>query len=66
MNHAKRRNRFWKIANETVFKYKKQNKYYQCKIRRQKQKIQSLNGLLDELINRQKISSTQLLVLKVD
>lgn len=58
--------RFWKVAHQTVSNYKKLNKYYQCVNRRQKIKINSLNFLLDNLMKREKISSQQQLVLKVN
>lgn len=60
-----RRTKFWKIANETVSKYKKMNKYYQCKIKRLKEKIRNLNVLIDELTKNQKLSSEQSFILKV-
>lgn len=60
-----KRTRFWKIAHETVNKQRKLAKYYQCQVRRQKNKIKSLNELLNELKKKQKITSSQLLVLQV-
>lgn len=61
-----RRRKFWKIANQTVSKFKKMNKYYQCKINRLKQRIKNLNVLIDELTKRKKLFSDQSFILKVD
>ncbi|CAH1981873.1 unnamed protein product [Acanthoscelides obtectus] len=66
LNNVKRRKRFWKTAHETVHKYKKINKYNQCKIRRQRNKIKSLNSLVYELHKEKRISAAQSIVLKVD
>lgn len=66
LDNMQRRKRFWKISHETIRKYKKVNRYNQCKINRQKKKIKSLNNLLDELLKQKKISAAQSLVLKVD
>ncbi|CAH1974406.1 unnamed protein product [Acanthoscelides obtectus] len=60
LNNVQHRKRFWK----TVHKYKKINKYNQCKIRRQRNKIKSLNSLVDELLKEKRISAAQSIVLK--
>ncbi|CAH1183441.1 unnamed protein product [Ceutorhynchus assimilis] len=49
-----KRTRFWKVAHETVDKHKKLTKYYQCQLRRQKNKIESLKELLNELKKKEK------------
>ncbi|CAH1993452.1 unnamed protein product [Acanthoscelides obtectus] len=59
LNNVQRQKRFWKTAHETVHKYKKINKYNQCKIRRQRNKIKSLNSLVDELLKEKRISAAQ-------
>lgn len=66
LNNIQRRKRFWKVTQESMKKYKKLNKYNQCKIRRQGAKIKNLNNLLEELLKQKKISLSQSFVLKVD
>ncbi|CAH1991940.1 unnamed protein product [Acanthoscelides obtectus] len=66
LSNLQRRKRFWKITHETVYKYRKMIKYNKCTIRRQKDKINSLNSLVDQLCEEKKISAAQSLVLKVD
>ncbi|CAH1965969.1 unnamed protein product [Acanthoscelides obtectus] len=66
LNNVQRRKRFWKTAHETVHKFQKINKYNQCKIRSQRNKIKSLNSLVDELPKEKRISAAQSIVLKVD
>ncbi|CAH1973031.1 unnamed protein product [Acanthoscelides obtectus] len=56
LNNVQRRKRFWKTAHETVHKYKKINKYNQCKISRQRNKLKSLNSLVDDLLKEKRIS----------
>lgn len=65
LDNSERRKRFWKVATKTVSKYKRANKYYQCKIRRQRKKINSVNNLLEQLRKAEKISFDQMSVLKV-
>lgn len=57
--------RFFKVASETVCRYKAMIKYYQCKNRRQKKKINDLSSVLNDLMEKEKISSDQFLVLQV-
>ncbi|XP_050500037.1 uncharacterized protein LOC114338710 isoform X7 [Diabrotica virgifera virgifera] len=64
LDNTQFRMRFWKVAQETVDKYRKLIKYNQCQIRRQGKKIKSLKILLDELLKEKKISAAQSLVLK--
>uniref|UniRef100_A0A6P7G7S1 Uncharacterized protein LOC114338709 n=1 Tax=Diabrotica virgifera virgifera TaxID=50390 RepID=A0A6P7G7S1_DIAVI len=64
MTNVQRQMRFWKIAHETVDKYRKVKKYNQCKVSRYRNRIKSLNSLLDELLKEKKISAGQSLVLK--
>ncbi|CAH1992777.1 unnamed protein product [Acanthoscelides obtectus] len=61
LNNVQRQKR--KSAHETVHKYKKINKYNQCKIRRQRNKIKSLNSLADALLKEKRISAAQSIVL---
>lgn len=65
LNNSEKRLTFFKVSQETVKEYRKLGKYYQCKIRRQKSKIQNLNSLLKTLNNEKKLSSSQLQVLEV-
>ncbi|CAH1999228.1 unnamed protein product [Acanthoscelides obtectus] len=64
LDDVQKRKRFWKVAHHTIAKSRRNIRYYQCIARRQKKKIKSLNLLLDELMEKEKISSQQLMVLK--
>ncbi|XP_072386045.1 uncharacterized protein [Diabrotica undecimpunctata] len=64
LNNMQHRRKFWKIAHETVYKYIKVNKYNQYKINKQRNRIKSLNSLVDKLLKEKKISEAQSLVLK--
>lgn len=59
------RHRYWKISQETIRKQKNTIKVLQNKTRRYKSKINSLNSLLDDLKQKNKLTAQSSLILKV-
>lgn len=60
------RHRYWKISQETIRKQKNTIKVLQNKTRRYKSKMNSLNSLLDDLKQKNKLTAQSSLILKVN